>query len=177
MPVCFFLCYFENTISSTKKIRSVKKIFSLALFSIFCSAAFCQLACNKDITAHLYKPERLTGEKKCTTIKGMVREVKELPDGGYRVLIKLDPGQPTAMLNDKNISLQKGCMVVEIICAHRPITNPEAVKSCGSYENKIKVPALNDHLQITGTLVTDSDADHGWAALYPVSEILELQKR
>lgn len=155
----------------------MKKICSLIVFSVICVAAFSQLSCDPTLWPHVYKPERLTGDKKCMTIKGMVHQVISLPDGGYRILIKLDPGQPTTLLNDKNLSGQKGCIVVEVICAHRPINDADALKSCGAYESKIKIPALNDHVQVTGTYVLDTAPDRGWFALYPVSDITELQKR
>lgn len=155
----------------------MKKIISVVVCSAIYCSVFCQLSCDPALWPHVYKPERLTGDKKCTTIKGMVREVKELPDGSYRLLIKLDPGQPTTLLNDKNIALAKGCVVVEIVCAHRPISDPDALKTCGTYESKIKVPALNDHVQVTGSYVLDTTPEHGWYALYPVSDVTELQKR
>ena len=154
----------------------MKKIFTLIAFVVLYSNVFSQLNCDQALWPHVYHPERLQGEKKCTTVKGMVRMVKPDPDGGYTIQIKLDPGQPLALLNDKNLSLQNGCLVAVIICAHRPIAQPDALKSCGVYENRVKVPAINDHVQITGTYMLDADADHGWNALYPVSELIELQK-
>ena len=155
----------------------MKKIIPVIAFSVLCTSLFSQLHCNPALWPHVYNPERLQGEKKCTTVKGMVWEVKAEPDGGYRLLIKLDLGQPTTLLNDKNVSLTKGCLVAQIICAHRPITDADALKSCGTFENQIKVPKLNDHVQLTGTYMLDSDPEHGWYALYPVSDVIELQKR
>ena len=154
----------------------MKRIFSFLAFLVLSSSVFSQLACDQALWPHIYKPERLQGDKKCTTIKGIVRAVKPEQDGGYSIQVKLDPGQPLALLNEKNMSIQNGCMVVEIICAHRPIALPDAVKSCGTYENKVKVPAVGDHVQVTGSYVTDNDADHGWNALYPASDIIILQK-
>jgi hypothetical protein len=160
-----------------QNIKSMKKIFlSLALTTLCCSL-FSQLSCDQTLWPHVYNPQLFQGEKKCLTIKGIVKEVKEENDGGYRIRIKLDPGQPTTLLNDKNISLQNSCIVVAIICAHRPITQADALKSCGTYESKIKVPKVGDHLQVTGTYVLDTEQNHGWYELHPVSEIIELQKR
>lgn len=107
----------------------------------------------------------------------MVWQVKGNDDGGYRILVKLDPGQPTTLLNDKNVSLVKGCLVVEIICAHRPIIDADALKACGAFESKIKVPALNDHVQVTGTYMLDTNPEHGWYAIYPATDVAVLQKR
>jgi len=155
----------------------MQKIPLLFICCLFCAGAFSQLNCDQSLWPHVYNPERLQGDKKCTTIKGIVKLVIATDDGNYRAQIKLDPGQPLALLNDKNMSLQNGCIVAEIICAHRPITNADALKTCGTYENKIKVPATGDHVQVTGFLITDADPKHGWAALYPVSDLIELQKR
>ena len=155
----------------------MKKIFLSCALTVLCYSLFSQLSCDPGLWPHVYKPERLQGDKKCTTIKGTVRSVKEDNDGSYHIQIKLDPGQPLALLNDKNLSLQNSCMVVTIICAHRPISQPDALKSCGTFENKITVPKLNDHVQVTGTYVLDTDPNHGWYELQPVSEILQLQKR
>jgi hypothetical protein len=154
----------------------MRKIFSLIVFVIICESAFSQLSCDPALWPHVYKPERLQGDKKCTTVKGTVRSVKSDPDGSYTLQIKLDPGQPLALLNDKNLSLQNSCLVAVIICGHRPIAQPDALKSCGVYENKVKVPAIGDHVQVTGSYVTDTDPDHGWNVIYPVSDLMELQK-
>lgn len=153
----------------------MKKIFSLLVFTALCGSVFSQLLCDQSLWTHVYKPERFTGDKKCTTVKGVVRAVKAETDGSYTVQFKLDAGQPLALLNDKNMTLQNGCMVLVIICAHRPIALADAVKSCGTYENRIKVPNVGDHLQATGTYVTDTD--NGWNELLPVSGLIELQKR
>ena len=161
----------------SQNIKSMKKIFLSLAFTAFCFNLFSQLACDPTLWPHVYNPQRLQGEKKCMTIKGIVKQVKEENDGSYSIQIKLDPGQPTTLLNDKNISLQNSCMVVTIICAHRPITQPDALKSCGTYESKIKVPKVGDHLQVTGTYVLDTEQNHGWYELHPVSGIIELQKR
>jgi hypothetical protein len=155
----------------------MRKILLLIVFTMLCSHIFSQLACDQSLWTHVYNPERLQGDKKCTTVKGVVRAIKAEADGSYIVQFKLDAGQPLALLNDKNMTLQNGCLVLVIVCAHRPIAQPDALKSCGTYENRIKVPNVGDHLQATGSYVTDSDPGHGWNELQPVSGLVELQKR
>jgi hypothetical protein len=157
-------------------LRYMKKIFSLIALVVMCSYAFSQLSCDPTLWPHIYQPERLQGEKKCITVKGVVKTVKAEQDGGYTLQVKLDPGQPLSLLNEKNMSAQNGCLVAVIICAHRPIAQAEAVKSCGVYESKVKVPAVGDHVQVTGTYSLDAEAGHGWNGLYPVSDLIELQK-
>jgi hypothetical protein len=153
----------------------MKKILSLALLCLAFVAAFSQLSCDASLWPHVYKPERLQGEKKCITVKGIVKSVNQTDDGNYRLQLKLDPGQPISLLNDKNMALQNGCLVLEIICGHRPIKDPDALKSCGVFESKIRVPLVGAHIQAIGTSVLDSE--HGWNALYPLSDVQELQKR
>jgi hypothetical protein len=155
----------------------MKRIFAFIAFTVLAGSVYSQLLCDQSLWTHVYRPERLEGDKKCTTVKGVVRAVKAEQDGSYTVQLKLDPGQPLALLNDKNLSLQNGCMVLVIICAHRPIAQADALKACGAYENKVKVPSVGDHLQATGTYVTDTEPEHGWNELQPVSAIMELQKR
>ena len=155
----------------------MKKILSFIVFVVISSTLFSQLSCDPALWPHIYRTAQLQGEKKCITVKGVVRSVKSENDGGYQIQIKLDPGQPLSLLNEKNMSAQNGCLVAEIICAHRPITNPDALKTCGTYENRVKVPVLNDHVQVTGTYILDTDPAHGWNALYPVSDLIVLQKR
>ena len=161
----------------TQNLKHMRKIFSFILFTVLCGNLFSQLACDQTLWTHVYKPERLQGDKKCTTVKGIVKAVKAEQDGSYTVQFKLDPGQPLALLNDKNMTLQNGCLVLVIICSHRPIAQADALKSCGVYENKVKVPNVGDHLQATGTYVTDTDPEHGWNELQPVSGLIELQRR
>jgi hypothetical protein len=153
----------------------MKKIISLIAFIAFCSNIFGQLSCDPGLWPHVYRPERLQGDKKCMTVKGNVKTVTAERDGSYSIQIKLDPGQPTTLLNDKNIALQNACLVAVIICAHRPIEQQDALKACGTFENKVKVPAVGDHVQVIGNYVLD--AEHGWNELCPVSDVVELQKR
>jgi hypothetical protein len=137
---------------------------------------FSQLKCDETLWPHVYKPERLQGDKKCISVKGLVKAVKSEQDGSYSIQLKLDPGQPTTLLNAKNITAQNGCLVAVIICAHRPIMQADGLKSCGVYESKIKVPAVGDHVQIIGSSVLEADPN-GWNSIYPVSDVVELQKR
>ena len=155
----------------------MKNILLITAFIVLCTKLFSQLNCDQTLWPHVYHPERLQGEKKCISIKGTVRTIKAENDGGYSIQIRLDAGQPTTLLNDKNISLQNACMVIEIICAHRPIEQADGLKSCGVFESKIKVPAVGDHVQVIGTYVLDTSAGHGWNAIYPVSEVIELEKK
>jgi hypothetical protein len=52
----------------------------------------------------------------------------------------------------------------------------DGLKSCGVYESKIKVPAVGDHVQIIGSSVLEVEPN-GWNSIYPVSDVVELQKR
>ena len=47
--------------------------------------------------------------------------------GDYHIQLKLDPGQPR-FLNTKNMTKQKGCLVMEPICI-KPVTQEDAKKS------------------------------------------------
>ncbi len=124
-------------------------------------------ACNPAAWKHVYNPRRLHVLDKCITVSGKILESNFEKDGDLHLLLQLDPGQQ-ALLAEKNISFQKSCMVVEIICASTP-RKKWAQDECSSYASKIYIPAVNEHVFVTGSRVVDKH--NGWVEIHPVFKI------
>lgn len=90
----------------------------------------------------------------------------EEADGDYHLRLALDANY-SSLINDANNQYQYGDLVVEIICAHFPITQQDAVSPCQGYTNNIAVPSVNDHITVTGPYVLDTD-HYSWAEIHPV---------
>ena len=143
----------------------MKSLYLAAIFLFTGYISFGQ--CDPTLNKYIYHPDRLVVIKECTTVTGIVTAVISDPDGDYHIRLKLDAGQED-LLNGKNKTAQHGCLVVEIICAHK-VTQKDAMKSCASCKNKIKKPNKGDHITVTGRLVTDNV--HGWNEIHPASSI------
>jgi hypothetical protein len=117
------------------------------------------------ISSHVYNPYRLNVIKSCITASGVVENVLEEADGDYHVRLALD-SQYSNLTNSANDQYQYGDLVVEIICA-LPITQSDAVSACQNYTNNITIPAVNDHVTVTGPYVLDTD-HYNWAEIHPV---------
>jgi hypothetical protein len=53
------------------------------------------------------------------------------PDGDFHIRLALDPGQED-LLNEKNMTVQHGDLVIEPICEH-PVTQADAIGSCENF--------------------------------------------
>ncbi len=122
-------------------------------------------ACDPSLWQHVYFPGRLEIIDPCKAVTGVIDSVRWVPDGDFHININLDPPFKN-LLNPANIKSQNGDLVTEVICAHfTPL--PAAIKSCRGYENKIVIPPVKTHVEITGSYVLDND--HGWMEIHPVS--------
>ncbi len=122
------------------------------------------LCMNPEPLKHVYNSSRLTVLDPCKTVSGTVVSMIKEPDGDTHIRFKVDP-QYADTINQANVDKQGGNLVVEIVCAFE-VTQADAIDACSGYENKIPVPAVNDHIVITGQLVLDTS--HGWNEIHPV---------
>ncbi len=147
---------------------------------------------NPEPLKHIYDPKRLVVLNPCKTVSGTVLKVINETDGDAHIRLKVDP-QYSDTINKANIDgndtaieivcvfdhlglspaatagLPCGNLVVEIVCASET-TKTNAMDACSGYDNKIKVPRVNDHIVVTGQFV--SDIDHGgWNEIHPVYKI------
>ena len=123
--------------------------------------------CDPSLWDHVYDPSRLEVRDKCKVVTGIVKELGENEDGDTHLLLKLDPGQED-LLTKRNIKKKDGNLVAEVVCANK-ITDKKAVEACRGFSNSIALPAVGDHVRVTGSYVLDSHND--WAEIHPVSKI------
>src|SRR5258706_3355199 len=123
--------------------------------------------CDPALWDHVYDPSRLEVRDKCKVVTGVVKELGENEDGDTHLLVKLDPGQED-LLTKRNIKKKDGNLVAEVVCANK-ITDKKAKEACKGFSNSIALPAVGDHVKVTGSYVIDSHDD--WAEIHPVSKI------
>jgi hypothetical protein len=86
------------------------------------------------------------------------------------MLVDQDSKDPTGghWINQKNISEQRGALVLEPVC-EKAVTQQDAIQACRGYQNPIKVPAPGARITAVGYWVLDRA--HGWRELHPWVEV------
>ncbi len=116
---------------------------------------------TQETWSHVWSPYRLKILQQCQTVTGTLVEAPYTEiDGDEHVIVRLDD-QYTNLLNNKN----NGTLIVEPICQKQPL-EPIAALACGDYRQSIYIPAVGEHVKITGDVVLD--LDHGWVEIHPV---------
>ena len=126
--------------------------------------------CDPSLWDHTYMSWRLKVIEECKTVRGIVEGVSLQEDGDYHINLKLDP-EFSNLVNSANIEKQNGALVVEVICAG-PSKGIEGVLSscaCKNYQNKIQLPQVGTHVEVTGSYV--KDRLHGWMEIHPITSI------
>src|SRR5437660_88399 len=95
--------------------------------------AFAQ-QCDQSLEAHVYHPNRLAVAKACMQVRGTILDMRVEADGDYHILLALDATQPdgetgASLLNPRNTTAQRGCLIVEPICKG-PVTQLDAIGPC-----------------------------------------------
>ncbi|HVU94626.1 MAG TPA: hypothetical protein VHE34_05345 [Puia sp.] len=67
-------------------------ILTLFLVTITCAAAWSQ-SCDASLWQHVYKPERFTVWKRCTSVTGVIKAMRKEADGDFHIQMKIDAGQ------------------------------------------------------------------------------------
>lgn len=151
----------------------MKWIILLTFFVLAGCASVPSIQCSTEFKTHVYHPERLRTIQECKTVTGVVAAIKSEPDGDKHIQLRLDSGQED-LLNDRNKSVQKGCLVLEIICTKTPVQE-DAIGPCSGFDNTIFIPAKGDHIKVTGSYINDAEGNHGWNEIHPVTKIEMLQ--
>lgn len=123
--------------------------------------------CDPSLWNHVYDSYRLQIIIACLTVTGTVDAVRNEKDGDEHILLRLDAGQEN-LLNAKNISDQKGDLVLEPICV-KTVTQADAIAPCSGYLNHVQIPYAGEKVSVTGAYVLDKD--HGWMEIHPVTAI------
>ncbi len=124
--------------------------------------------CNQDLWSHVYNPSRLKILTPCLQVTGTIEVIRLEKDGDDHILLRLDRGQES-LLNQENISQQKGDLVLEPVCLHT-VTQEDAIASCNGFTSGVVVPGVGTHVTVVGSYVLDTA--HGWNEIHPVSKIL-----
>ncbi len=150
-------------------MRRVKLSILLILFAV---PGFSQTntPCDASLWQHVYHDYRLHIIEKCKNVTGVVEFKRREKDGDWHIRLQLDSGQ-YGLLNEKNISEQHGCLVIELICACE-VSQTDAVGSCEGFVNDVRVPEVGEHIRVTGSYVYDSQ--HGWNEIHPITKIVVL---
>jgi len=152
-----------------KKQFGILLLLSIILFGNNAHAQT-PIPCNSTLWQHVYHSYRLKVIEECKTVTGIVEAKKREKDGDWHIRLRLDDGQE-GLLNEKNISEQHGCLVIEIICACE-VTQTDAIGSCQGFLNNVKVPEVGEHVSVTGSYV--NDGQHGWNEIHPITSIVAL---
>jgi hypothetical protein len=129
------------------------------------------IRCDSSLWEHVYHAKRLIVYEQCKTVSGIIKLVRKEPDGDYHIRLKPD-SEYENLLNEKNYEHQKGCLVLEPICANK-VTQTNAIEDCRGFINKVYIPGLNEHVKVTGSYVLDTQ--HGWMEIHPVTKIETLK--
>ncbi len=124
--------------------------------------------CDASLWAHVYHSYRLAMHDSCMTISGKVYSLIYEADGDIHIRVTVD-SPFTYMLNSYNYSGQYGKLVCEPLCA-TTCTQADAIASCTGFTNHVFIPAVGEHVLVTGSYVTDND--HGWNEIHPVTSIV-----
>ena len=88
------------------------------------------------------------------------------------------PGLTTTQLNwkvhgciNRNKTAQANCLILEPICQN-PVTQADAIKACRDFHSQVEVPKGHVHVKVLGSYVLDSEADHGWMEIHPVTSMV-----
>ena len=134
---------------------------------------FVTTGCDANLWKHVYHPQRLQVIENCISVTGTIHHVKKEADGDDHIQLMLDP-EFAGLLNDKNTSVQAGSLVIEPIC-QGPVTQPDAVTACRDFHSAVDVPAKGTRVRVVGSYVLDTEPDHGWTEIHPVTSIAPAQ--
>ena len=123
--------------------------------------------CDASLWSRVYSPKRLEQVGACMSVTGVIGESDADPDGDQHLLLKLDPGQET-LVNKRNKKKKDNELVIEIVCAN-PTKQKKPQRACAGYTNKIPIPAVGQHVKVTGSYVLDTH--NGWMEIHPVSRV------
>jgi hypothetical protein len=163
-PVTQFVCLFLVSIlyACSGEKSTPQRVAQVSSAEVSQSAA---TGCDASLWNHVYNPTRLQQLATCVSVTGTIDESDADADGDQHFLLKLDPGQDT-LVNKRNDKKKSGDIVLEVVCAN-PTKMKKAKSACAGYTNPIRIPAVGEHVKVTGTYVLDSH--NGWVEIHPVS--------
>ena len=125
--------------------------------------------CDTSLWQHVYHPARLKVVEKCIAVTGAIHHIKREADGDDHIQVKVDP-EFEKLLNDRNKTAQGGFLVVEPVC-EGPVTQTDAEAACKDFHSPVRIPPDGQQVKILGSFVLDTEANHGWTEIHPVTSI------
>ena len=117
------------------------------------------------------KPQdRLRVVEPCKTVSGTIYSAKAEKDGDFHLRLDVD-SQFKNLLNAKNMSGQKGMLVIEPVCMN-PVSQKNTLEEgvCNGYRQDVyQKSMLHKHVEVIGAYV--EDREHGWREIHPVLSI------
>jgi hypothetical protein len=126
------------------------------------------VACKpSDQDAYVYNPDRLSVQKACVYVTGVVDAVRREADGDLHILVHLD-SKYAYLLTPANQGEELGDLVVEPVCV-RMVTQLDAEASCAADPDPLQppFPTVGERVWMEGRYVFDLDHG-GWAELHPL---------
>ena len=134
------------------------------------SRPFIATGCDESLWGHVYHPKRLVKIQKCISVTGTIYYKKREADGDDHIQLKLDD-QYRALLNARNETAQKGCLVLESVCQHT-VKQSDANAACQDFQSGVNVPRTKSHVRVVGSYVLGTGKPgHGWMEIHPVTSI------
>lgn len=157
--------------STSKHRRGPKHTAASSVDTALAAAAksFVATGCDDSLWGHVYHPQRLQVVEKCITVTGTIHHIKKEADGDDHIQLKLDP-KYAGLLNSWNTTVQAASLVVEPICQNL-VTQADAQDACRDFHSGVNIPPQGGHVQVLGSYVLDSEANHGWMEIHPVTKI------
>jgi hypothetical protein len=159
-----------NPRSPVKRARNLMmKTLLLLLFALPLAAQ----TCDPSLWDHVYHRHRLKVMNSCITVSGKITYIRREADGDLHGRLLPDP-QFRDLLNDVNLTVQKGNLVIEPMCTH-PVKQKDAVNVCKGFKQTFPEFFVGAHVAVTGVLVLDSESRHGWVEIHPVTSMKRIR--
>jgi hypothetical protein len=167
------VCFSVHLVSSTAKTKATHAAATVSPEIKAAAHAIVATGCDQSLWKHVYHPARLQVVEPCVEVTGTIHHLKKEADGDDHIQVKLDPPFEK-LLNARNVSIQAGCLVIEPVC-EGPVTQADAISACRDFHSPVRLPKDNQHVKILGAFILDTEANHGWTELHPVTRIVVAQ--
>jgi hypothetical protein len=169
LVVCCFSLQFATV--QTAKSKTTRAAVTVAPEIKAAAHAAAATGCDNSLWQHVYHPARLQVVENCIEVTGTIHHLKREADGDDHIQVKLDPPFDK-LLNARNINIQAACLVVEPVC-ESPVTQTDAMAACKDFHSPVRMPGANEHVKILGSFVLDTEGNHGWTEIHPVTSIVK----
>ena len=155
--------------SQSNKTKTAKAATTVSAEIRAAAHAAATTGCDASLWQHVYHRTRLNVVEHCVAVTGTIHHIKREADGDDHIQIKVDP-EFEKLLNDRNKTAQAGSLIVEPVC-EGPVTQLDAVAACKDFHSPVRIPSDGQHVKILGSFVLDTEANHGWTEIHPVTSI------